>query len=181
MFGPAQARCLFGNTVVGVEALLKLLAVLVRGVVAEHLAVRRALERLEARLALDCLGGGVLHAGLAPRLSEGGGRGCVRPSAGSLPPWDPRRPCGRASAVPCECVSGGVVQEGCGRCYFAPLPMVSCFWLSVACGECGYVGIGVQRVKFLVECEAWQSARNIAGRGWRGLAVWTPVEPFSPR
>jgi hypothetical protein len=53
---------LFGDTVVGVEAVLEILAVLVRGVVAEHLAVRRALERLEARLALDSLGGGVLHA-----------------------------------------------------------------------------------------------------------------------
>jgi hypothetical protein len=50
---PAHTSRLFGNTVLGVEAVLEVLAVLVRGVIGEHLAVRRALERLEARLALD--------------------------------------------------------------------------------------------------------------------------------
>ena len=51
---------LFRNTVVGVEAVSELLAVLVRGVFGEHLTVCGALEGLEAGLALDGLGGGVL-------------------------------------------------------------------------------------------------------------------------
>lgn len=51
---------LFRNTVVGVEAVGELLAVLVRGVFGEQLAVCSALEGLEAGLALDALGGGVL-------------------------------------------------------------------------------------------------------------------------
>jgi hypothetical protein len=53
---------LFRNTVVGVEAVIKLLAVLVRGVFGEQLAVCGALKGLEAGLALDSLGGGVLCA-----------------------------------------------------------------------------------------------------------------------
>lgn len=54
-------RALFRNTVVGVEAVGELLAVLVRGVFGEELAVCGALERLEAGLALDGLSGGVLQ------------------------------------------------------------------------------------------------------------------------
>ena len=61
---------LFRNTVVGVEAVDKLLAVLVRGVLGEELAVRSALERLEASLALDGLGSGVLSS-ISIRLQEG--------------------------------------------------------------------------------------------------------------
>jgi hypothetical protein len=98
----ASARRLFGDTVVGVEAVLEVLAVLVRGVVGEHLAAGCALERLEARLALDRLGGGVLHAGVSTATGWKGRGACVQPSAGSWPPWDQRRPCGRASAVLCE-------------------------------------------------------------------------------
>lgn len=51
---------LFGNTVLGLEAVHELLAVLVRGVLGEKLAVCGALKGLEAGLALDGLGGGVL-------------------------------------------------------------------------------------------------------------------------
>ena len=47
--------------VVGVEAIGKLLAVLVRGVFGKHLAVCGALEGLEASLALDGLSGRVLY------------------------------------------------------------------------------------------------------------------------
>jgi hypothetical protein len=46
---------LFRNTLVGVEAVGKLLAVLVRSVVRKHLLAGGALEGLEARLALDAL------------------------------------------------------------------------------------------------------------------------------
>lgn len=53
---------LFSNAVVGIEAVSKLLAVLVRGVFGEQLAVCGALEGLEAGLALDGLGGSVLCA-----------------------------------------------------------------------------------------------------------------------
>jgi hypothetical protein len=56
---------LFGNTFVGVEAVAKVLGVLIRGVVGEHLAACGALEGLEARLALDGLRGRVLKATLA--------------------------------------------------------------------------------------------------------------------
>jgi hypothetical protein len=52
---------LFRNTIVGVEAVGELLAVLVRGVFGKQLAVCSALEGLEAGLALDALGGGVLY------------------------------------------------------------------------------------------------------------------------
>jgi hypothetical protein len=48
------------DTLVSVEAVLELFAVLVGGVVGEHLAARGALKGLEARLALDRLGGDVL-------------------------------------------------------------------------------------------------------------------------
>lgn len=44
---------LFGDTVFGAKAVGEGLAVLVGGVLLEHLARRGALERLEARLALD--------------------------------------------------------------------------------------------------------------------------------
>jgi hypothetical protein len=54
---------LFRNTILGVEAVGELLAVLVRGVLGEKLAVCGALEGLEARLALDGLGCGVLEKG----------------------------------------------------------------------------------------------------------------------
>jgi hypothetical protein len=57
------SRRLFRNAVVGVEAVGELLAVLVGGVVRQHLLARRALERLEAGFALDGLGRGVLVAG----------------------------------------------------------------------------------------------------------------------
>jgi hypothetical protein len=46
---------LFRNTLVGVEAVGELLAVLVRSVVRKHLLAGGALESLEARLALDAL------------------------------------------------------------------------------------------------------------------------------
>jgi hypothetical protein len=51
---------LFHNTLVFVEADTKVLAVLVGCVVGKHLTARGALESLEAGLALDRLGGGVL-------------------------------------------------------------------------------------------------------------------------
>lgn len=51
---------LFGHTLVGVEAVTKVLAVLVGGVVGEHLAAGGALKGLEAGLALDRLCGRVL-------------------------------------------------------------------------------------------------------------------------
>ena len=51
---------LFHNTLVGVEADVELLAVLVGCVVGKHLTARGALECLEAGLALDGLGGSVL-------------------------------------------------------------------------------------------------------------------------
>lgn len=59
-YGTIRSR-LFRNTILGVEAVGKLLAVLVRGVFGEQLTVRGALEGLEARLALDGLGCGVLR------------------------------------------------------------------------------------------------------------------------
>lgn len=101
---PGRTLRLFRNTVGGVEAVLKLLAVLVRGVFGEELAVCGALKGLEARLALDGLGGGVLCA-ISSRAYEQllrGRRarlGVVRISAATWPPWDRHRPCGRASAV----------------------------------------------------------------------------------
>jgi hypothetical protein len=52
---------LFLNTILGFEAVCELLAVLVRGVFGEDLAVGGALEGLEARLALDGLGGSILN------------------------------------------------------------------------------------------------------------------------
>lgn len=51
---------LFRDTVVGTEAVGEGLAVLVGGVLLEHLASHGALERLEALLALDGEGGGIL-------------------------------------------------------------------------------------------------------------------------
>ena len=62
---------LLGHALVGVEAVGKLLAVLVARVVRQHLLARRALERLEAGFALDCLGCGVLSCWLSVRLSPG--------------------------------------------------------------------------------------------------------------
>jgi hypothetical protein len=52
---------LFRLSLVRVEAVGELLAVLVRSVVGKHLLARCALEGLEARFALDGLGRGVLH------------------------------------------------------------------------------------------------------------------------
>lgn len=49
------------NAVFGIEAILEGLAVLVGGVVTEHFAACRALEGLEACLALDGESGGVLQ------------------------------------------------------------------------------------------------------------------------
>jgi hypothetical protein len=46
---------LFHDALVGVEAVAEVFGVLVRGVVGQHLAAGGALERLEARLALDAL------------------------------------------------------------------------------------------------------------------------------
>lgn len=51
---------LLRHTLVGVEAVGKLLAMLVARVVRQHLLARGALEGLEAGFALDCLGCGVL-------------------------------------------------------------------------------------------------------------------------
>lgn len=50
----------FENAVVGIEAVLKALGVLVGGMLGQHFAGGGALERLEARLALDGEGSGVL-------------------------------------------------------------------------------------------------------------------------
>jgi pyrimidine operon attenuation protein/uracil phosphoribosyltransferase len=55
-----KAGSLFHNTLVGVEADGKVLAVLIRGMVGKHLAAGGALESLEAGFALDGLGSGVL-------------------------------------------------------------------------------------------------------------------------
>lgn len=52
--------CLFHNSLAFVEAISKLLVVLVRGVIGQHLLARGALEGLEAGFALDGLCGGVL-------------------------------------------------------------------------------------------------------------------------
>jgi len=49
------------NAVGSLEAVLESLAVLIRGVLDKQLAVRGALEGLEARLALDALGRDVLY------------------------------------------------------------------------------------------------------------------------
>jgi hypothetical protein len=49
-----------GNTVFGLEALLEGFGVLICSVLGKHLATCGALEGLEARLALDAKGGGVL-------------------------------------------------------------------------------------------------------------------------
>lgn len=51
---------LFGDTLVRIEAVRKLLAVLVARMIDQHLLARCALERLEASFALDVLGRGVL-------------------------------------------------------------------------------------------------------------------------
>ena len=53
------AEKLFDNAVIGVEAVLEVLGVLVRGVLGQHLAGCGALERLEACFALDSESGGV--------------------------------------------------------------------------------------------------------------------------
>lgn len=63
LFGPHHIKCivgLFRDTIVGVEAICELLAVLVGSVVGQHLLACGALEGLEASLALDGLRGGVL-------------------------------------------------------------------------------------------------------------------------
>lgn len=52
--------CLFRDTLVGVEAVGELLAVLVRSVLRKQFLAGGALERLEARLALDGLRRGIL-------------------------------------------------------------------------------------------------------------------------
>jgi hypothetical protein len=52
---------LFRDTVIGLEAVGEGFAVLIRGVFCEQVAVGGALEGLEARLALDRLGGSVLR------------------------------------------------------------------------------------------------------------------------
>lgn len=98
--------CLFGNTLVGVEAVAKVLAVLVACVISEHLAAGGSLEGLEARLALDRLGRGVLVTGSAFNLvndgvigSHGRNKVNIRLSADSSPPWDLNHPCDHASAV----------------------------------------------------------------------------------
>ena len=51
---------LFRSALVGIEAVLELLAVLVARVVGKHLAARGALEGLEASFTLDGLRGSVL-------------------------------------------------------------------------------------------------------------------------
>lgn len=55
------SRDLFRLSLVRVEAIRKVLAVLVACVVGQHLAAGGALERLEAGFALDALGGYVLY------------------------------------------------------------------------------------------------------------------------
>jgi hypothetical protein len=55
-----KSEGLFRNTLIRIEAVGELLAVLVACVIGKHLAARGALEGLEARFALDCLGGGIL-------------------------------------------------------------------------------------------------------------------------
>jgi hypothetical protein len=60
-----QPAVLFRNAVRRLKAVRKLLAVLVACVVRQHLLARGALERLEARFALDGLRGGVLETLLA--------------------------------------------------------------------------------------------------------------------
>lgn len=51
---PSQAR-LFRNTILRIEAVSELLAMLIRGVVGKHFLARGALESLEAGFALDGL------------------------------------------------------------------------------------------------------------------------------
>lgn len=57
---PRLGARLFGHTLALVEAVAEVLAVLVGGVVCQHLLARGALEGLKARLALDGLRRGVL-------------------------------------------------------------------------------------------------------------------------
>jgi hypothetical protein len=57
----SPADRLFRLTLALVEAIRKLLAVLVAGMVCQHLLARGALERLEASFALDSLRRGVLY------------------------------------------------------------------------------------------------------------------------
>lgn len=56
-----EAVKLFDNAIIGVEAVLEALGVLVGGVLGQHLAGCGALEGLEACLALDGEGGGILE------------------------------------------------------------------------------------------------------------------------
>lgn len=60
----------FGNTIVRIEAVAEVLAVLVRGMIGQHLLAGGALEGLEAGLALDCLRGGILAVVSATCLSN---------------------------------------------------------------------------------------------------------------
>lgn len=88
----------------------------------KQLAVCGALEGLEAGLALDGLGGGVLQQ-ISMRVSRGsfGRQACaakrvVRISTATWPPWDRQRPCGRASAVLYSLVSVALLAcTGHGR------------------------------------------------------------------
>ena len=88
----------------------------------KKLAVCGALEGLEAGLALDGLGGGVLQQ-ISMRVSRGsfGRQACaakrvVRISTATWPPWDRQRPYGRASAVLYSLVSVALLAcTGHGR------------------------------------------------------------------
>lgn len=103
------ASGLFRNTVSCVEAVGKLLAVLVGRVIGQHLLACGALERLEAGFALDSLGSGILGSvsiqNVLFYVSRVDCKSDIRPSIDFLPPLGQNRPCGRASAVPCEIVN----------------------------------------------------------------------------
>ena len=129
---PVAFEYLLGDALVSVEAVAKVLAVLIRGVVGEHLAAGGALEGLEAGFALDGLGGCVLLRCQSNLLSKHAfgktGRGKfkqdVRLSTGSLPPWDRNRPCDHAFAVLCRNVSRCPSSFPEWMSYLAPLPIL---------------------------------------------------------
>jgi hypothetical protein len=142
------ARTLLGHAIFGFKALFESLGVLVRSMLGEQFAICGALEGLEARLALDAEGGGVLvesaHGQMKDRLHHHSPT-----SAGSLA----RLPllwwhCARASAGLC-----GVVSKPVLRALSALVPVSITHFCSLETrGECvGAVGT-LQWRKPGVEC-----------------------------
>lgn len=95
------------NTIVGVKAVLERFAVLVRGVVAQHLTVGGALEGLEASLAFDGEGRSILYDLVStPTKGRAAVKNYIQISAGSSPRlFRLSRPRARASAGPWDSMS----------------------------------------------------------------------------